>query len=216
MSVEYEFRFVVEGASVDDSDIVDLLARDFDAMLFRGGGVDLLDVAAEGTDAFTAALSVARALESTIPKLRLLRLHRDLVGVPEIADRVSVSRQNVHQWIKGSRRSGSHPFPDPEGVAGRARVWLWTEVNSWLAQHNLSDGVNRPAREEMADIDSALNCGLQRRSPTSVERWQRTRSIGMTAIYTVSSVCVLPEQASQNSPQGWSEIHSVDSLAGAQ
>jgi predicted DNA-binding transcriptional regulator AlpA len=214
--VEYEFRFVVEGATVDDADIVDLLARDLDAMLFRGGGVNLLDVASEGTDAFTAALSIARTLRMTVPGLRLVRLHRDLVGVPEIADRLNVSRQNVHQWINGSRRGGNSTFPAAEGVAGRARVWLWTEVNSWLAHHGLDDGVNGPNREEMADIDSALNCGLYQRSPTSVERWRRTRTIGVTAAYTASLIPVLTEVDSQDSPQGWSEVQAVGSLAGAQ
>lgn len=215
MSVEYEFRFVVEGATVDDADIVGLLARDYDAMLFRGGGANLLDIAAEGADAFTAALSIARTLSDEFPQIRLIRLHRDLVGIPEIAERLNVSRQSVHQWINGARRGGDSSFPAPEGVAGRTRVWLWTEVNSWLAQHGLDDGVNWPTREEMADIDSALNCNLHRKTFISIERWRRTRTIGATATYRASLVPVLTETASQDSTQGWSEVETLGNLAGA-
>src|SRR5690606_18622153 len=117
-AMEYEFRFVVEGTSVDDDAAVLVLERELDAMLFRGGGVDLLDVASEGQDAFDAAMNAARAVHQHVPRLRLLRLHRDLVGIPEIAERAGVTRQNVHQWVTGKRRaSGAAPFPAPEGTA---------------------------------------------------------------------------------------------------
>ncbi|MEU0520907.1 helix-turn-helix domain-containing protein [Streptosporangium sp. NPDC006007] len=185
--MEYEFRFVVEGVSVDDIDVVETLDRELDAMLFRGGGVDLLDIAAEGVDALAAAMKAARGATMSIPGLRVLRLYRDLVGVPEIAERVGVSRQNVHQWIAGKRHGGVSPFPRSEGTAGRAQVWLWTEVNEWLEQIVRGDGVNRPTRNEMADIDSALNCSLQHRTERSMERWRRNRQVGV-ALYEADLV----------------------------
>lgn len=181
--MEYEFRFVVEGVSVDDIDVVEALDRELDAMLFRGGGVDLLDIATEGTDALAAAMKAAREATVLIPSLRVLRLHRDLVGVPEIAERLEVSRQNVHQWITGKRHGEASPFPLPEGTAGRAQVWLWTEINKWLEQIGRNDGVNRPSRNETADIDSALNCNLQHKTDLSVDRWRRTRQVGVIAVY---------------------------------
>ncbi|WP_326635023.1 hypothetical protein OG884_19925 [Streptosporangium sp. NBC_01755] len=181
--MEYEFRFVVEGVSVDDIDVVETLDRELDAMLFRGGGVDLLDIAAEGTDALAAAMKAAREATISVPSLRVLRLHRDLVGVPEIAERLGLSRQNIHQWITGKRHSEALPFPPSEGTAGRTQVWLWTEVNKWLEQIGRNDEVNRPSRNEMADIDSALNCNLQHKTKLSMDRWRRTRQVGVIAVY---------------------------------
>ncbi|GAA4234696.1 hypothetical protein GCM10022254_40180 [Actinomadura meridiana] len=214
--MEYEFRFVVKGATVDDADIVDLLADTFDAMLFRGAGVDLLDVSGEGRDALDAAVSAVRAIRSTVPQLQLLYLDRDLVGIPEIAERTNATRQAVSLWANGSRRNEAQPFPAPEGVAGRAKVWLWAEVDAWLAFHGLDDGINRPTREEIADIDSALHCGIHLKSSISVERWRRTRRMGTASyVYSTSIVTSFQEETTVDSPQGWSAPQTLDELAGA-
>ncbi|WP_147268360.1 hypothetical protein [Spongiactinospora rosea] len=176
--MEYEFRFVVEGASVDDVAAVEALERGLDAMLFRGGGLDLVEIAAEGADAFDAAMRAAGRIAEQVPGLRPMRLHRDLVGIPEIAERAGTTRQNVHLWMTGQRRhSAAFPFPKPEGTAGRAQVWLWVEVNSWLEHQGMDDGVNRPSRNEIADIDSALNRGFhhQCRPVTESGAWSGSR-----------------------------------------
>ncbi|MDP9848680.1 helix-turn-helix transcriptional regulator [Streptosporangium lutulentum] len=184
--MEYEFRFVVTGASVDDVGIVDLLCRDLDAMLFRGGGVDLLDIAMNGENVLEAAMAAARTVVELVPSMRLLHLHRDLVGIPEIAERVGVTRQNVHQWVNGERRNDASPFPSPEGTAGRASVWLWVEVNNWLKQHRMGDEVNLPNRYEMSDIDSALNHELHLRTKLSIDRWRRNRLFGVATLYSAN------------------------------
>ncbi|MBX6168987.1 MAG: hypothetical protein IRY84_15285 [Thermobispora bispora] len=211
--MEYEFRFVVAGVSVDDVEAVEKLDRELDAMLFRGGGVDLLDIAAHGSDALEAAMEAARAATQLIPGLNILRLHRDLVGIPEIAERVGVTRQNVHQWVSGQRRS-ELPFPPPEGTAGRSQIWLWSEVNEWLAQHGLSDGVNRPSRSEMADIDSALNCRLHHRTKLSLERWRRNRAVNMVAVYEApvswETDADEPIHSGEKATSGWSTLKTLD------
>ncbi|WP_052423088.1 hypothetical protein [Nonomuraea candida] len=197
--MEYEFRFVVEGASVDDAAAVTVLEQELDAMLFRGGGVDLLDVAAEGEDALDAAMNAARAVYQRVPDIRLLHLHRDLVGITEIAERAGATRQNAHQWATGQRRSGeTAPFPAPEGTAGRTQVWLWTEVNAWLRQLGKDDGVNRPSRNEMADIDSALNCSLHLRTKSSELRWRRVRTCTVVATYQATIELTEAEDAIQS------------------
>ncbi|MEU9884400.1 hypothetical protein [Sphaerisporangium sp. NPDC051011] len=212
--MEYEFRFVVEGASVDHTAAVEVLERELDAMLFRGGGVDLLDIAFEGEDAFDAAMHAARSVARHVPDLRLLRLHRDLVGIPEIAERAGVTRQNVHQWVTGQRRRrGVAPFPAPEGTAGRTQVWLWVEVNAWLKQLSMDDGANRPDRNEIADIDSALNCGLQHRTKLAMERWRRNRNFSAVATYETTLELVDAEEvihSSSTAAQKWSTSGSLD------
>ncbi|WP_155128803.1 helix-turn-helix transcriptional regulator [[Actinomadura] parvosata] len=211
--MEYEFRFVVDGASVDDATAVEVLERELDALLFRGGGVDLLDIAADGDDALDAAMNAARSVADHVPALRLLRLHRDLVGIPEIAERVGVTRQNVHQWVTGQRRhKGVTPFPASEGTAGRTQVWLWVEVNAWLKQQGLDDGVARPNRIDMADIDSALNCKLQHRTKPSIERWRRNRDIGVLATYEATLELIEVEESPQipMASNNWTISGSLD------
>ncbi|MFD7984870.1 helix-turn-helix transcriptional regulator [Kitasatospora indigofera] len=152
----YEFTFVVSGATVDDVHIVDALEDQFDAMLFLGAGVNLLTVAAQGTDAVDAAMRVAGEIARSVPGLLLERMDRGLVGVPEIAERAGRSRQNVTQWANGERQAVEGAFPLPEGTAGRSRVWLWSEVNEWLRPLGLDDGFTYPSRAEMNVIDHLL------------------------------------------------------------
>ncbi|MFH8748755.1 helix-turn-helix transcriptional regulator [Streptomyces rimosus] len=154
--MDYDFTFVVTGATVDDQDAVDALRETCDALLARAGGVDLLSVSWPGDCAVQAALEAASAIRATVPRLRVCRLDRDLVGIHEIAERTGRSRQNVAQWVAGARKARGAPFPAPEGTVGRSQAWLWSEVNHWLAAHGLDDGAAHPTREEMAQIDVAL------------------------------------------------------------
>ena len=155
-TMEYELTFVVSGETVDNEEAVAKLYDAHGAMLCRAGSVDLLTIAYQGENAVAAALGAVTAISSAVPKIRVHRLDRDLVGIPEIAERTERSRQNVTQWIKGERKGDGPPFPAPEGTAGRATVWLWTEVNAWLKHHGLDDGFHYPSRDEMALIDHAI------------------------------------------------------------
>jgi predicted DNA-binding transcriptional regulator AlpA len=154
--MEYELTFVVSDETVDDDEAVDKLRDSLDAMLHRAGGLDLLTIAFEGDAAVNAAFRAITAISSVAPKIRIHRLDRDLVGIPEIAERAERTRQNVTQWIKGERKSDGPLFPAPEGTAGRASVWLWSEVNEWLKHHGMDDGLHYPNRDEMALIDHAI------------------------------------------------------------
>lgn len=154
--MEYELTFVVSGADVDDDDAVATLMEELDATLFRGAGKDLLSLVVDGRDAVDAARNACRRARLLVPSLVLLRLDRDLVGIPEIAERTGRSRQNIAQLVAGERHGDVPPFPPPEGVVGRARVWLWAEVNRWLAHLGMDDGLAHPTREEMTDIDLML------------------------------------------------------------
>jgi predicted DNA-binding transcriptional regulator AlpA len=154
--VDYDFTFVVSGVDVDDQTAVDALQDECDALLARAGGVDLLMITGTGDSAVEAALTAVSAAQAAVPQLQVCRLDRDLVGVHEIAERTGRSRQNVSQWISGTRKAQGAPFPAPEGTVGRSQAWLWSEVNRWLAAHGLDDGAMYPTRKEMAAIDVAL------------------------------------------------------------
>lgn len=154
--MDYDFTFVVAGATPEDHEAVRALSERLDAVLARAGGQYLVSITMAGTDAVEAALRAATAIHDCIPGIRVARLDRDLVGVHEISERTERSRQNVQQWVTGARKTEHGPFPAPEGTAGRSQVWLWTEVNAWLRRHGMGDDVGYPTREEMGEIDFAL------------------------------------------------------------
>jgi len=153
--MEYEFTFVVDGVDVDDDAVISVLFDSLDAQLARVGGQLRLTIGAEGIDAVKAAEMVIAAVGDAVPRLRLLRLDRDLVSTSDIAERTRRTRQNVAQWISGERHQDP-PFPKPETFVGRSRVWLWSEVNRWLRGIGLADPVRYPTREEMTLIDLLL------------------------------------------------------------
>jgi predicted DNA-binding transcriptional regulator AlpA len=58
----------------------------------------------------------------------------DLVGIPEIAERLGVARRTVVAWRYRHRRRPVKrpwlPFPEPFSLGGRP-VWQWTDIERW-------------------------------------------------------------------------------------
>ena len=50
----------------------------------------------------------------------------DLVGVAEIADRLTVSTDTVHKW-----HSRYDDFPEPVTRLRAALIWSWPDVAAW-------------------------------------------------------------------------------------
>ena len=153
--VEYEFLLVVDGVSLDDDAAVAVLTDAFDATLSWNQGLYRLAIASNGRDALDALRRLLARITSNVPALRVRRLDPDLVGVSDIAERTGRTRQNVQQWVTGERNS-AHPFPSPEGCAGRSPVWRWADVNEWLKPLGLDDQATRPTRHESVFLDAAL------------------------------------------------------------
>lgn len=153
--MEYEFLFVVEGVSIDDDEAVSTLTTDFEGLLSWQRGLQRLAVVGEGANVMDALHGLLPRLANSLPDLRLVRLDPDLVGVADIADRTSRSRQNVQQWVDGNRRAET-PFPEPEGTVGRSLVWRWAEVNEWLRHIGRDDGELRPTRQDALFVDLVL------------------------------------------------------------
>lgn len=152
---EYEFLFVVDGVSLDDDEAVAILTDAFDGVLSWNRGRCRLAVSGVGRDGREAAARLVSRLASALPGLRVIRLDPELVGIPDIAQRIGHSRQNVLQWVNGER-NGSRPFPAPEGCVGRSLVWHWADVNEWLRPLGAGDEAVRPTREEATRIDAML------------------------------------------------------------
>lgn len=54
----------------------------------------------------------------------------DLVGVPEIAEMLGVSRQYAYRLI------ARDDFPEPDGETSAGRVWLRMRVEKWKSQQD--------------------------------------------------------------------------------
>lgn len=152
---EYEFSLIVDGVSVDDDEATVILAERFDAVVSTSRGVNRISISAVGPDAVGAFTGLVRDLGGALPRLQILRVDPDLVGVPDIAQRTGRTRQSVQQWVAGERNAG-RSFPLPEGSAGRALVWRWAEVDQWLKPLGLDDGVAWPTRDESVQMDALL------------------------------------------------------------
>ncbi|QNE78151.1 hypothetical protein F0344_29290 [Streptomyces finlayi] len=168
--MEYEFLFVVDGISVDDDLAVGVIFDEFDGLLTQHRDKHLLDLSESGDSAIDAAHRLVVRLRSALPRLRLLRLDPDLVGVSDIAERTGRSRQNVLQWVNGERRADAGAFPDPEGTVGRSLVWRWAEINAWLAGIGERVGDAGATREDALHIDFML------------PRWQQVLDDGLPIV----------------------------------
>lgn len=152
--MEYEFLFVVEGVSIDDDEAVGVIFDQFDGLLAATPGQTLLTVSEVDDNAVDAAQRLVVRLRSALPKMQLIRLDPELVGISDIAERTGRTRQNVAQWVRGERQtSEQEPFPSPEGTVGRSLAWRWAEVNRWLERIGAGDGMARPSRDESLIID---------------------------------------------------------------
>lgn len=126
----YELKFIVDALTLTD-ETVDALGATEDVLC---GGTGYGD----GFVTITAAAESAReAVQVALAKLRLVglrvfSLQRDLVSISAIAERTGATRQGVHHWVRGNRRSA---FPAPfDPVNG---LWLWGEVQRWA----LAEGI---------------------------------------------------------------------------
>lgn len=59
----------------------------------------------------------------------------DLVGIPEVAERLGVSRRTVITWRYLHKRRPPRPpwepFPQPRQIVSGRPVWDWAEVEQW-------------------------------------------------------------------------------------
>lgn len=60
--------------------------------------------------------------------------HLDLVGIPEVAKRLRVSRRTVTSWRYRHKRNPHppwQPFPEPRQIVSGRPVWDWATVHAW-------------------------------------------------------------------------------------
>jgi hypothetical protein len=143
------------GVDLDDDATFDALAELPHASWRTQGPIAWVLVSLEAPTAIEAVKHFTRHVVELVPSARPVRLDEELVAIPDIAQRIGVTREAVRNWAKGLRHAN---FPLPRGVVGdNIKVWRWADVDCWLAANlRLGDGVTHPNEMELLEINAYL------------------------------------------------------------
>lgn len=134
--MNYTFRLVVQ-SDTDFEQLSQLFYEEFDGLLAETQGRLLVQInASTALGAHEALRRTIEDVERVLP-VRVQEVDGDLVDIPEIADRIGRSRQNVQQLVTGQRGHGA--FPPPVATPGGIRIWDWESVAQWLIEAGVSD-----------------------------------------------------------------------------
>lgn len=155
--------FVVDGVDADDDDLVDAIHGAFDEIgVAVTAGLTTVQVVLDGPLSLEALRSAAGTLEGLAPGVLVLRLDRDLVAIPEIANRAGLSAEAVRLLVGGARGPGG--FPSPTAVlAGGSRVWEWAPVLAWMQAYGRCVGEPAGVPHSLAalfDAELVLRSGV--------------------------------------------------------
>lgn len=147
----YEFSWVVDGFDVEDDATLDRLYETFDDVAAGSvAGRVTVDFVIEAAGPSEALFTTLDRFRAAFPRASVLRLDRDLVAIPDIADRTGRTPESVRLLVNGKRGPGG--FPAPVGaLGGGTRVWEWAAVVEWFAE------TGRPVEENIL-IDHELAC----------------------------------------------------------
>ncbi|MFL4473770.1 helix-turn-helix transcriptional regulator [Paeniglutamicibacter sp. MACA_103] len=163
-----EVTLRVQGTDISDASVDAVIAEHFpDTSWDKVDGLTTLTVFVEREDAVTETVGIVRRVEAAIPGLKIIGVHRDLVGTTDVALRVGVSREGARKW------SLSADFPTPFDYigAGSMKVWVWAEVVQWLEEARALDmDQELPSLELMTHIE---NCIMRNPDHTTVQ-WHQT------------------------------------------
>lgn len=135
---EYEFtlKFSLGDASVntDTDTYIDALYKQNcdDAIIgIAKSGRIALQFNREANTALQAVISAIKDVERAIPNAKLIEASPDLVGITDIAQSLSLSRQYIRKLMLSNKGS----FPTPIH-AGKASLWHLSSVFAWLKKEN--------------------------------------------------------------------------------
>ncbi len=154
---------------LEDEVAEDVLVRVLGDFLVTGeGDSTVLSIFTNPTNVAKEALKTVRTLKEELPQVTFLGVDRDLVGLSDIGLRVGLSREAIRKW---SRLATFPLAQDTIGESGQ-RVWMWTEVVSWIREHkgiNLEDQL--PTVAQIQEIDYFLNAPTQNTTARVLEPW---------------------------------------------
>ncbi|MEX0585018.1 MAG: hypothetical protein WD176_00135 [Pirellulales bacterium] len=163
---EYDFTLVLSGISG--------LAAGVEDALFEAGCDDATVSVRSGRVYLTfsrSAASLKDAIVSAIQNVRAANVGADVLRVDEcslvtqseIARRIRRSRQQVHQYMTGTRGPGGFPGPACF-IADRAPLWYWCEVAAWLCENNIVKGDVLKEAQQIEVINAVLELSKQRQA----------------------------------------------------
>lgn len=162
----YEFAWVVEGFDMDDDATLDRLYETFDDVSAGSvAGRVTVDFVVEASGSSEALFTTLDRFTVAFPHVRVLRLDRDLIAIPDIADRTERTPESVRLLVNGKRGPGG--FPTPVGtLGGGTRVWEWAAVVDWFSSMGQPVEENTLIDHELACyFDSKLACEAGEFSP---------------------------------------------------
>lgn len=143
----FAFTATVTGLSLDAIDQLDALyTDDFVIVPAEVDGVTSISVEIDAPTGEVAFKTFRDHLAETAPTVVVTRVDDDLVNIPEIADRLDLTRQAVTMLVSGARGDGM--FPAHRAVIGTQKVWPWANVFAWATvTGRLPEGMPHPVDE---------------------------------------------------------------------
>lgn len=157
---EFTFKFALENPRADPADCVERLAEAScdDALVGIGKpGRIALEFVREAATARDAVLSAFSDARRALPGARLIEVAPDLVGLTEIAEFITCSRQNVRKIVMVD---GTFPTAVHEGSA---ELFHLADVLSWAREHRGSGAIDGRVLE-VAIVNREVNLANQLRA----------------------------------------------------
>lgn len=167
---EHEFVLVLSGMAHLDPSVMDALfeAGCDDATPSVRFGRVYLSFMREASSLRDAVLSAIRDVLHAKIGASVLRVDDcNLVSQADIGRRIKRTRQQVGQYVSGTRGPGHFPAPVCDLTEGHP-LWMWCEVSYWLWENGIvSDDVLETSRV-VAAINSTLDFLHQRQHDASL------------------------------------------------
>jgi hypothetical protein len=208
-----EVSLVVEGVDLSDDKVLDILSYQLaDLMWERTAGrtTATLHVA---NNPVLSAVAAAERIRQEFPDAVVARVDREIVGVPEIADRASVSPEAVRHWVAGTRGPGGFPTPIAStggGKKGASKLWYWRDVSEWLAEtYNLHDDVDHLTDRQTAQIEERLTRPISDGARTVMVEGaaeKALRSLRVDHIHGTGSIKIKSIKVRAAGASGWVDL----------
>lgn len=198
----YEFAWVVDGFNMDDDATLDRLYETFDDVAAGSvAGRVTVDFVVDASAPAEALFTTLDRFNEAFPRARVLRLDRDLVAIPDIADRTERTPESVRLLVNGKRGPGD--FPTPVGaLGGGTRVWEWAAVVEWFDKTGQPVEANALIDHELACyFDSKLACDTGAFSPTIEAHATPPTRVRKARVEVTASDLARPYEVSERWPR---------------